>query len=78
MGAGRVAEAVARSRSEGFELVLVDGVKAQAEGRWALVVPYPDEPLCGIWAEGRDAAEAETLADRYAALVEEVVAAPSG
>ena len=72
-----VAEVVASSRSEGFELVLIDGVKAHAGDRWALVVPYPDEPLCAIWAEGRDPDEAEALADRYAALVEEVVAAPS-
>jgi mannose-1-phosphate guanylyltransferase/phosphomannomutase len=72
----RVAASVAGSRAEGFELVLVDGVKAQAPDRWALVVPYPDEPLCGVWAEAGDAEEAEALADRFAGLVEEVVATP--
>ena len=72
----RVAASVAEARSEGFELVLVDGVKAQGKDRWALVVPYPDEPLCGIWAEAGDVEAAEALADRYAELVEEVVATP--
>ena len=54
-------------------LVLIDGVKMVEGDRWVLVVPYPDEPSCRIWAEAEDAATAESLADEYAGLVEKVV-----
>jgi len=53
-------------------LVLVDGVKVVEDAGWALVIPYPDEPLCRIWAEAGSRAEAEALADRYVALVYEI------
>jgi mannose-1-phosphate guanylyltransferase/phosphomannomutase len=62
-------EATAR----GGKLVLLDGVKVVEDGTWALVIPYPDEPLCRVWAEAPTHAEAEALAGRYAALVAEVV-----
>ena len=55
-------------------LVLIDGVKVmEAPGRWALVIPHPDQPLCRIWAEAESAQEAEALADRYAGTVQDVV-----
>ncbi len=53
--------------------VLVDGVKVVGADHWALVIPYADEPECGIWAEAPTQDEAEALADRFAALVQEVV-----
>jgi mannose-1-phosphate guanylyltransferase/phosphomannomutase len=55
------------------DLVLIDGVKVVHEDRWALVVPYADEPQCRIWAEGPTVAEAAELAERYAAMVRRVV-----
>jgi mannose-1-phosphate guanylyltransferase/phosphomannomutase len=55
------------------KLVLIDGVKMVDPERWVLVVPYPDEPSCRIWAEAGDPAASEELADRYAELVAEVV-----
>ena len=61
----------------GGKLVLLDGVKVVDDGSWALVIPYPDEPLCRVWAEAPTRAEAEALAGRYAALVAEVVDAGS-
>jgi mannose-1-phosphate guanylyltransferase/phosphomannomutase len=56
----------------GGDLVLMDGVKAVYEDRWALVVPHPDDPICRIWAEGPDQQGADVLADRFAAMVAEV------
>jgi mannose-1-phosphate guanylyltransferase/phosphomannomutase len=56
------------------KLVLLDGVKIVENDRWALIIPAPDEPLCRVWAEGPTAADAEALADRYARIVEDVVA----
>ena len=60
-------------RPEGGRLVLYDGVKILFDDRWVLVVPSPDEPICNVWAEAGSAEEAEALAARYAAVVEEVV-----
>ncbi|MDQ3958509.1 MAG: mannose-1-phosphate guanyltransferase, partial [Actinomycetota bacterium] len=61
------------SEARGGKLVLLDGVKVVEEDRWALVIPYPDEPLCRVWAEAPTRTEAEELAGRYAALVGEAV-----
>jgi mannose-1-phosphate guanylyltransferase/phosphomannomutase len=73
---GAVMRYVATAAPPG-QLTLLDGVKVvEAPGRWALVIPYSDEPLCRIWAEGRTDEEAREIVDRYARLVEEAVAAP--
>jgi mannose-1-phosphate guanylyltransferase/phosphomannomutase len=54
------------------ELVLLDGVKVvHRNGDWSLVIPYPDEPTCGIWAEASDPGRAEDLADDMARIVAE-------
>jgi mannose-1-phosphate guanylyltransferase/phosphomannomutase len=55
------------------KVLLLDGVKIVEEDRWALVIPYADEPLTRVWAEAPTTAEAEALADRYARLVEDAV-----
>jgi mannose-1-phosphate guanylyltransferase/phosphomannomutase len=55
-------------------LMLLDGVKVIQEDRWALVIPHPERPACRVWAEAPSTSEAESLAERYAAMVEEVVA----
>ncbi|HEX2196107.1 MAG TPA: sugar phosphate nucleotidyltransferase, partial [Actinomycetota bacterium] len=74
---GAVMRHVASEASaRGGRLVLLDGVKVVEGDSWALVIPYPDEPLCRIWAEAPTHAEAEALAGRYAALVADVVETP--
>ncbi len=73
---GAVMRYVATAAPPG-QLTLLDGVKVvEAPGRWALVIPYSDEPICRVWAEGRTDEEAREIADRYARLVEEAVVAP--
>ena len=53
-------------RSQGRDLVLVDGVKVLEDDGWALVLPDPEEPLTHVWAEapergpGRGAGPAST------------------
>lgn len=59
------------------DLTLVDGVKVREDDGWALVIPLPDQPLCRIWAEGETSADAERIADRYAAMVYEVTQSES-
>jgi mannose-1-phosphate guanylyltransferase/phosphomannomutase len=60
--------------ASGGAVVLLDGVKVMEGDRWALVIPYADEPLCRVWAEGPTAAEARAMADRYATLAAEAAA----
>ncbi len=42
-------------RSQGRDLVLVDGVKVIEDDGWALVLPDPEEPLTHVWAEAPSA-----------------------
>ena len=53
-------------RSEGRELVLVDGVKVIEDDGWALVLPDPEEPVTHVWAEAASDAQAEARAKEYA------------
>ncbi len=57
---------------QGADLVLVDGIKVQADDGWVLVVPDPEDPVTHVWAEGIDlpasVALATTYVERIAAL----------
>ena len=47
-----------------------DGVRVvEPDGRWALVLPDPAEPVTHLWAEAGDDAEAAALLDRWAGVV---------
>jgi mannose-1-phosphate guanylyltransferase / phosphomannomutase len=59
-------------RLDGTEVLTVDGVKAFRGRDWALVVPHPQEPLVRVWAEASSDADAEALADEFAAMVREM------
>jgi mannose-1-phosphate guanylyltransferase/phosphomannomutase len=50
-----------------------DGIRVEENGGWAQLVPDPDEPLFHIYAEGGDGEESAALAQRYRALLEEVL-----
>jgi mannose-1-phosphate guanylyltransferase/phosphomannomutase len=50
-----------------------DGIRIEENGGWAQLVPDPDEPLFHIYAEGTDGEESAELAQRYRALLEEVL-----
>jgi mannose-1-phosphate guanylyltransferase / phosphomannomutase len=60
-------------RSQGRDLVLVDGVKVIEEDGWALVLPDPDEPLTHVWAEAFSDAQAESRANEYAVRLEQLL-----
>ncbi len=50
---------------------LIDGIKILlGEGEWVLIQPDPDFPRFHVYAEGRSAAEAKELGDRYVRIVE--------
>jgi mannose-1-phosphate guanylyltransferase/phosphomannomutase len=50
-----------------------DGIRVEENGGWAQLVPDPDEPLFHIYAEGTDGDESAALAQRYRALLDEVL-----
>ena len=50
---------------QGADLVLVDGIKVQADDGWALVVPDPEDPVTHVWAEGIDLPGSVALATAY-------------
>jgi mannose-1-phosphate guanylyltransferase/phosphomannomutase len=60
-------------RSQGRDLVLVDGVKIIETDGWALVLPDPEEPLTHVWAEGPNEGEALARAQEYAVRLEQLV-----
>ena len=50
-----------------------DGIRVEENGGWAQLVPDPDEPLFHIYAEGPTDGESAELAQRYRALLDEVL-----
>ncbi|MHB8429722.1 MAG: sugar phosphate nucleotidyltransferase [Acidimicrobiales bacterium] len=60
-------------RSQGRDLVLVDGVKVREDDGWALVLPDPEEPLTHVWAEANGAERATARAREYAVLLEQLL-----
>jgi mannose-1-phosphate guanylyltransferase / phosphomannomutase len=59
---------------------LADGIRVEDDGGWAQFVPDPDEPLFHIYAEGPTDGDSTRIAQRYRALLDEVlegVEAPS-
>ncbi len=60
-------------RSEGRDLVLVDGVKVLEDDGWALVLPDPEEPVTHVWAEGPSEAQAGARAQEYAVRLRQLL-----
>jgi mannose-1-phosphate guanylyltransferase/phosphomannomutase len=60
-------------RSQGRDLVLVDGVKVIEDDGWALVLPDPEEPITHVWAEATSDAAAEVRANEYAIRLEQLL-----
>jgi mannose-1-phosphate guanylyltransferase/phosphomannomutase len=60
-------------RSQGHDMVLVDGVKILEDDGWALILPDPEEPVTHVWAEGPNDALAEARAQEYAVRLEQLL-----
>ena len=60
-------------RSQGRELVLVDGVKVLEDDGWALVLPDPEEPLTHVWAEAPSVSRAEARVQEYTTRLEQLL-----
>ena len=50
-----------------------DGIRVEENGGWAQLVPDPDEPLFHIYAEGSTDERVGRAAQRYRALLDEVL-----
>jgi mannose-1-phosphate guanylyltransferase/phosphomannomutase len=67
---GMVMRAVVEEAGERF-VDTTDGVRVvEPDGRWALVLPDPAEPVTHVWAEAPDDQQATALLDRWATVVE--------
>jgi mannose-1-phosphate guanylyltransferase / phosphomannomutase len=60
-------------RTQGRELVLVDGVKILEDDGWALVLPDPEEPITHVWAEGPTDERAGARVQEYAVRLEQLL-----
>ncbi|GAA1556058.1 mannose-1-phosphate guanyltransferase [Actinomadura kijaniata] len=55
----------------GRRIDTTDGVRVvEQDGRWALVLPDPSEPVTHLWAEGPDTDSAQALLEEWAVVVE--------
>jgi mannose-1-phosphate guanylyltransferase/phosphomannomutase len=60
-------------RAGNRETELVDGVKVIEAGRWALVLPDPDEALTHVWAEAGTDVDARRVAQEYVERIRNVL-----
>jgi mannose-1-phosphate guanylyltransferase/phosphomannomutase len=60
-------------RTQGRELVLVDGVKIIEDDGWALVLPDPEEPITHVWAEAPTDAQAGARVQEYSVRLEQLL-----
>jgi mannose-1-phosphate guanylyltransferase/phosphomannomutase len=60
-------------RSQGRNVVLVDGIKLPEPDGWLLVLPDPEEPVTHVWAEGPSEAEARARAQEYAIRIRQIM-----
>jgi len=68
---GQVMRAVVEQAGD-RTLDTTDGVRVvEQDGRWALVLPDPNEALTRIWAEAPDEAGASALLESWAAVVDQ-------
>jgi mannose-1-phosphate guanylyltransferase/phosphomannomutase len=58
-------------RTGAAEVELIDGVKILGPGRWALVLPDPEEALTHVWAEAGNDVESRRLAQEWAQRIRE-------
>jgi mannose-1-phosphate guanylyltransferase/phosphomannomutase len=52
---------------------LVDGVKVIEDGRWALVLPDPEDALTHVWAEAGSDQDARRLAQEYVQRIRQIL-----
>lgn len=55
------------------DLVLVDGIKINADHGWSLVLPDPEDPVTHVWVEADSMAEARARAEVQAARILELL-----
>jgi hypothetical protein len=69
---GLVMRGVAEALSD-LPCDLTDGIRADVDGGWVLVLPHSTEPVVTLYAEGPGAEEADALLGKYGELVAELL-----
>lgn len=59
----------------GLPVETTDGVRAEIDGGWVLVLPHPTEPVVTLYVEGSDADGADSLLCRHTDLVADLLKA---
>lgn len=60
---------------QGEQIDLIDGIKINLDGAWALILPDPEEPLFHVYAEGKSLRKSHNLASKYSKMVKELQSA---
>jgi mannose-1-phosphate guanylyltransferase/phosphomannomutase len=60
----------------GMPVQMTEGIRAEIDGGWVLVLPHPTEPTVQLFAEGTDADGADALLATYRDLVTGLVTMP--
>ena len=55
------------------DVELIDGVKVIEDGRWALVLPDPEDALTHVWAEAGSDQDARRLAQEYVQSIRQIL-----
>jgi len=67
------AEQLQQRSGEDSQLSMVDGIQLSTEGAWVQLLPDADEPVFHVFAEGKDHADSERLADEFLGVVRGVM-----
>jgi mannose-1-phosphate guanylyltransferase/phosphomannomutase len=63
----------AQSTEHDTEISLIDGIHVKHADGWAQLLPDADEPVFHVYAEGKDRAESQRLADNFLSVVHDVI-----
>jgi len=58
---------------KGDKIDYTDGIKVYVKEGWVLIRPSGTEPIIRIYAEGKNAAEAKKIAEKYKKMVEDII-----
>jgi mannose-1-phosphate guanylyltransferase / phosphomannomutase len=67
---GRIMREITREATEAGPVDLIDGIKVQRDGAWALVLPDASEPYFHVYAEAETEEKGQTLLQEYVTKIE--------
>jgi mannose-1-phosphate guanylyltransferase / phosphomannomutase len=65
---GQVMRGMAEATAD-LPVQMTEGIRADVDGGWVLVLPHPTEPVVSLFAEGEDDAGADAIVEKYRSIV---------